>query len=161
MDVFSDGIRWLTDPENWQGADGLLARTVDHLWLTAVATAIACVIALPVAIWLGHIGKGGTLAINISNVGRAVPIYAVLVILALTVLGRSVWTTIIALILFAIPPLLTNAYVGMREVDRDAVDAARGVGMSAFQLVRKVELPLAIPLIMNGARLAEIGRAHV
>ncbi|TDD65649.1 ABC transporter permease [Jiangella aurantiaca] len=117
---------------------------------------IACAIALPIGLWLGHLGRGGTLAINISNVGRAVPTFAILALLYMTPLGLSVWTTIIALVLFAIPPILTNAYVGMREVDPDAVEAARGMGMSGGQLLRGIELPLAVPLVMGGVRLATV-----
>lgn len=156
MDVLFDALGWLADPENWRGADGVATRLVEHVELTVASVAIACVIAIPIALWLGHIGKGGTLAINVSNVGRAVPTFAVLVLLFLTPLGLSVWSTIIALVLFAIPPILTNTYVGMREVDRNVVDAARGMGMDGAQLLRKVELPLAVPLLMNGVRLAAV-----
>lgn len=156
MDVLIDAFGWLADPANWQGPDGVATRLVEHLQLTVASVAIACVIAIPIALWLGHIGKGGTLAINVSNVGRAVPTFAVLVLLFLTPLGLSVWSTIIALVLFAIPPILTNTYVGMREVDRDVVDAARGMGMDGTQLLGKVELPLALPLLMNGVRLAAV-----
>ena len=156
MDVLIDAFGWLADPANWQGPDGAATRLVEHLQLTVASVAIACLIAIPIALWLGHIGKGGTLAINVSNVGRAVPTFAVLVLLFLTPLGLSVWSTIIALVLFAIPPILTNTYVGMREVDRDVVDAARGMGMDGAQLLRKVELPLAVPLLMNGVRLAAV-----
>jgi osmoprotectant transport system permease protein len=156
MDVLVDAVTWLTDPENWQGPDGVATRLIEHLQLTVTSVVIACVIAIPIALWLGHIGKGGTLAINLSNIGRAVPTFAVLVLLFLTPLGLSVWSTIIALVLFAIPPILTNTYVGMREVDRDVVDAARGMGMGGSQLMSKVELPLAVPLLMNGVRLAAV-----
>lgn len=154
MELALEAFAWLGDSDNWGGSDGIGTRAVENLWLTGLSTIIACLLAIPVALWLGHVGKGGTLAINVSNVGRAVPTYAVLALLTLTVLGRSVWSTVIALVLFAIPPLLTNAYVGMREVDRGAVEAARGMGMTGLQMVRRVELPLAIPLIMNGLRIA-------
>jgi len=156
MDILIDAVGWLTDPENWRGPDGVATRLIEHVQLTVVSVVIACVIAIPIALWLGHIGKGGTLAISVSNIGRAVPTFAVLVLLFLTPLGLSVWSTIIALVLFAIPPILTNTYVGMREVDRDVVDAARGMGMGGTQLMRKVELPLAVPLLMNGVRLAAV-----
>jgi len=156
MDILIDAVGWLTDPENWRGPDGVATRLIEHVQLTVVSVVIACVIAIPIALWLGHIGKGGTLAISVSNIGRAVPTFAVLVLLFLTPLGLSVWSTIIALVLFAIPPILTNTYVGMREVDRDVVDAARGMGMGGTQLMRKVELPLAVPMLMNGVRLAAV-----
>ena len=156
MNTFIDGIRWIFDPAHWRGLNGIGVRLTEHLWLTVVSVIIACVIAIPVGLWLGHVGKGGTLAINISNVGRAIPVFAVLSILILTPLRFSIWSTIIALVLFAIPPVLTNTYVGMREVDRDVVDAARGMGMDGRQLLSKAELPLATPLLMNGVRLAAV-----
>src|SRR5688572_27588907 len=124
MGLFLDALGWLADSANWSGTNGVVARSVEHLLLTGASVLIACAVAIPIALWLGHIGRGGTLAINISNVGRAVPTFAVLALLFLTPLGLSVWTTIIALVLFAIPPILTNTYVGMREVERDAVEAA-------------------------------------
>ncbi|WP_211239835.1 ABC transporter permease [Jiangella gansuensis] len=156
MNALLDGLSWLLDGENWSGPAGVGTRLVEHLWITSLSMVIACAAALPVALWLGHVGRGGALAINISNIGRAVPTFAILAILYMTPLGLSIWTTVIALVLFAIPPILTNAYVGMREVDRDAVEAARGMGMSGGQLLRAVELPLAIPLIMGGIRLATV-----
>jgi osmoprotectant transport system permease protein len=156
MNTFVDGILWIFDPENWRGVNGIAVRLVEHVWLTLATVVITCVIAIPIGLWLGHTGKGGTLAINISNVGRAIPVFAVLSILILTPLRFSIWSTIIALVLFAIPPVLTNTYVGMREVDRDVVDAATGMGMNGPQLLRKVELPLAMPLLMNGVRLATV-----
>lgn len=156
MDAIVDGFSWLADGANWSGPTGVTARLLEHLWLTGVSMLIACAIALPVGLWLGHLGKGGSLAINISNVGRAVPTFAVLSMLTMTSLGLSDWSTVIALVLFAIPPILTNTYVGMREVDWDAVESARGMGMNGTQVLRGVELPLAIPLIMAGVRLASV-----
>lgn len=156
MDLLSEAIAWLTDGANWQGPAGVPARLWEHVWLTTVVMAIACVIAIPIGLWLGHLGRGGTLAINISNVGRAIPTLAILVLLVLGPTGLSIWSTIIALVLFAIPPILTNTYVGTRDVSRDAVEAARGMGMSGPQLLSKVELPLAVPLIMSGIRLSSV-----
>jgi osmoprotectant transport system permease protein len=156
MNEFVDALRWLGDPAHWSGSAGVPARFVEHLWLTGASLLIVCVVAIPVGLWLGHVGRGGTLAINISNVGRAVPTFAALALLFMTPLRLSDWTVIIALVIFGLPPVLTNTYVGMREVVRDAVDAARGMGMDATQIVWKVELPLAIPLIMNGVRLAAV-----
>ncbi|MER7778841.1 ABC transporter permease subunit [Streptomyces sp. NPDC096191] len=148
---------WLTDPAHWPGENGITHRLVQHLVLTAVCLVISCLIALPVALVLGHLGKGGALAVNISNVGRAVPTFAVLVLLLLTPVGR--WgegPTVVALVLFAVPPLLTNAYVGMREVDRGVVQAARGMGMTGRQMLFHVELPLSLPMVMNGVRIAAV-----
>lgn len=148
---------WLTDPAHWPGENGITHRLVQHLVLTVVCLVISCLIALPVALVLGHLGKGGALAVNISNVGRAVPTFAVLVLLLLTPVGR--WgegPTVVALVLFAVPPLLTNAYVGMREVDRGVVQAARGMGMTGRQMLFHVELPLSLPMVMNGVRIAAV-----
>ncbi|WP_274564521.1 ABC transporter permease [Streptomyces spiramyceticus] len=157
MNTLSEAWDWLTSSVNWSGESGVWARLGEHLFLTVVCLLISCLIALPVALVLGHLGKGGALAVNISNVGRAVPTFAVLVLLLLTPIGEyGDWPTIIALVLFAVPPLLTNAYVGMRGVDRDIVRAARGISMTGGQLLWRVELPLALPLILTGVRIAAV-----
>ncbi|MFE0047911.1 ABC transporter permease [Streptomyces albireticuli] len=157
MDVIERTWTWLATGSHWTGGDGVWHRLDQHLYLTAVSLLISCAVALPVAVILGHLGRGGALAVNLSNVGRAVPTFAVLVLLLLSPLGQyGSWPTVIALVLFAIPPVLTNAYVGMREVDRDMVEAARGMGMTGPQVVARVELPLAFPLIMTGVRSAAV-----
>lgn len=157
MKTLADAWSWLTTAANWSGDGGIWNRLGQHLFLTGVCLLISCLIALPVALVLGHLGKGGALAVNISNIGRAVPTFAVLVLLLLTPIGgHGEWPTIIALVLFAVPPLLTNAYVGMREVDRDIVRAARGMGMTGRQLMLGVEVPLALPLILTGVRIAAV-----
>ncbi|WP_306318596.1 MULTISPECIES: ABC transporter permease [unclassified Streptomyces] len=157
MNAISGAYDWLATGANWQGEKGVWHRLAEHLYFCGVALAVACLIALPLALWLGHIGKGGALAVNVSNVGRAVPTLAVLVLLTLTPLGRhGDVPTLIALVLFAVPPLLTNAYVGMREVDRAVVEAARGMGMGGRQVFARVELPLAYPLVMTGLRSATV-----
>lgn len=169
MTTLADAWSWLTTSAHWAGENGIWHRLAEHLFLTVVCLLISCAIALPVALVLGHLGKGGALAVNLSNVGRAVPTFAVLVLLLLSPIGSyGEWPTIIALVLFAVPPLLTNAYVGMRGVDPDVVRAARGMGMTGRQTLTRVELPLALPLILTGVRIAavqlvamEIGRAHV
>ncbi|MCX4579537.1 ABC transporter permease subunit [Streptomyces sp. NBC_01571] len=157
MNTLAEAWHWLGDPAHWTGDDGVRHRLAQHLVLTVVCLVISCLIALPVALVLGHLGKGGALAVNISNVGRAVPTFAVLVLLLLTPLGRyGEGPTVVALVLFAVPPLLTNAYVGMREVDRGVVRAARGMGMTGRQMLFQVELPLALPMVMNGVRIAAV-----
>ncbi len=149
-------LDWFADPAHWRGPGGVPTRVLEHLGLTAAALGIACALAVPLALWLGHVGRGGPLAVNLANVGRAVPTFAVLVLLAIGPLGFGPTATVTALVLFAVPPILTNAYVGVREVDRDVVEAARGLGLSPLQVVRRVELPLAVPLLMNGVRLAAV-----
>ncbi|MEV0121344.1 ABC transporter permease [Streptomyces sp. NPDC050703] len=157
MNAITGAYDWLATGANWQGEKGVWHRLAEHLYFSGVCLAVACLIALPLALWLGHIGKGGALAVNISNVGRAVPTLALLILLTLTPLGEhGDAPTLIALVLFAVPPLLTNAYLGMREVDRAVVEAARGMGMSGGQLFARVELPLAYPLIMTGVRSAGV-----
>jgi len=157
MTTLTDAWDWLTDPAHWAGDDGIWHRLLQHLALTVVCLVVSCLIALPIALVLGHLGKGGALAVNISNIGRAVPTFAVLVLLLLTPIGD--WgegPTVVALVLFALPPLLTNAYVGMREVDRSVVQAARGMGMTGRQMLFRVELPLALPMVLNGVRIAAV-----
>lgn len=156
MSAFTDVAGWLTDGAHWHGADGIPVRTGEHLVLSGSALIMVCVLALPLALWLGHIGKGGALAINVTNIGRAVPVFAVLVLLAIGPLGLGATSTVVALVLFGVPPVLTNAYVGIREVDRDTVEAARGMGMTGWQILRQVEFPLALPLILTGVRLAAV-----
>lgn len=162
--MIADLLAWFQDPSNWQGENGVWNRLVEHSLLTVTATLVAVLIGLPVAVWLGHVGRGGVLAVNISNIGRAVPTFAVLLLLSIGPLGaedfgpygRAGLATLVSLVLFAMPPIITNAYVGMREVDRDTVEAARGMGMRGAQLVRRVELPLALPLVIAGVRLAVV-----
>lgn len=155
--IVADAWRWLTTGAHWTGSDGIGQRLVEHLWLTGLSLAVACLLALPVALWLGHTGRGGALAVNLSNVGRAVPTFAVLVLLSMGPLGQyGEAPTVVALVLFAVPPLLTNAYVGVADADRDVVQAARGMGMAPAQLLARVELPLAFPLLMTGIRTAAV-----
>lgn len=156
MSTLTSAFDWLTTGSSWRGEEGIATRLGQHLALTGASVGIACAIALPVGIGLGHWGRGGTLAINVSNVGRAVPTFAVLVLLAIGPLGIGNTTTVVALTLFAIAPLVTNSYVGMREVDPGAKEAARGMGMSGPQVLRRVELPLALPMIILGLRLASV-----
>ncbi len=156
MSAVSGLVDWLSDPAHWEGPGGVPARLLEHLGLTAAALGLACAVAVPLALVLGHLGRGGAVALGLANLGRAVPTFAVLVLLAIGPLGFGPRSTITALVLFAVPPILTNGYVGMREVDRDVVEAARGVGLSGLQVMRTVELPLAVPLLLNGIRLAAV-----
>lgn len=125
------------------------------LKVTAIAMAISLVIALPIGVWLGHRHRGSFIAINLGNVWRALPSLVVLAI-GSAFLGIGLKIVLLALIVLAIPPIITNAYVGVDEVDRDLVDAARGMGMTDWQILTQVELPLAIPLLMAGVRTAAL-----
>lgn len=156
MSAIGDAVLYLNDPLNWTRTNGLLDRLVEHVTISAVATGAAAVIALPLAIWFGHTGRGGAFTIALSNVSRAVPTLALLIVFAVTPIGFGNRATTIALALFAIPPILTNAYVGFREVDRDIVESAGAMGMSPVQVIARVELPLAVPAIMVGLRTAAV-----
>jgi len=148
-------LQWLTDPAHWQGIDGIPTRLGEHVHLSIESVAIGALIALPVGIVLGHYGRFGNLAINISNLGRAVPSFGILVI-AFEVFGLGDLPIVIALTALAVPPMVTNSYVAMREVDPDIKDAARGMGYRELAQVLRVELPLAVPLIMAGVRTSAV-----
>lgn len=152
---------WFTTASHWRGDFGIPHRLTEHLLMSAVAVLAAAILALPVGIWLGHRGRGGALAINLANVGRAVPSLAILA-LAQQALGLSGWPgfgarpAFVALVALAVPPLVTNAYIGLHGVDRDVVEAARGMGMTGRELLWRVEVPLGLPLIMAGLRTAAV-----
>jgi osmoprotectant transport system permease protein len=126
-----------------------------HMVVSLAALAIAAVLAIPVALWLGHLGRGDFIATATSNIGRAVPSLALLAFF-ISFLGLGYTNVIAVLVLLAIPPLVTNTYVGVRQVDRETVDAARGQGLTGMEIVRKVELPLALPSIFGGLRTSAV-----
>lgn len=163
MNIFADTWRYLVDSASWQGNDGILARLVEQLLLTGTAMVLAVLVGLPLALWLGHLGRGGFLAINISNIGRAIPTFALLALLVIAdwpgtesfgPYGRAGLATLIALMLFALPPIVTQSYVAVREVAPDVKESATGMGMTGAQQFFRVELPLALPLVLSGVRLA-------
>ena len=163
MTLFGDVWRYLLDGSHWTGDDGMLVLLAQQLLLSVTALAFALVASLPLAAWLGHVGRGGFLAVSVSNIGRAVPTLALLAVLVSTEwpgtaylgpYGRAGLATLIALALFAVPPLITQTYVAVREVPAETKEAAVGLGMSGRQLFARVELPLALPLIVSGIRLA-------
>ncbi|TFV49391.1 ABC transporter permease [Blastococcus sp. TF02A-35] len=156
MSALADAVVWLNDPLNWTRPRGILELAGQHLRISALAMGIALVVALPPAVWLGHRGRSGGFLLGLSNVSRAVPTLAILTIFAVTPLGFTIWAPVIALAVFAIPPVLANTYVGFREVDRDVVEAARAMGMTGRQVAWRVELPLALPLVMTGIRTAAV-----
>jgi osmoprotectant transport system permease protein len=137
------------------GGSEVWTLLVKHLELSGAALGLACLIAIPIGLWLGHIRRGQFIAISISNVGRAVPTLA-LIAFFIAYFGIGFTNVMFALMLLAIPPILTNAYVGVSQVEPDTVDAARGVGMTGFQIVRKVELPLALPILFGGIRTSSV-----
>jgi osmoprotectant transport system permease protein len=155
---------WFRDPANWQGDDGVPHRLVEHSLLTGASMLIALAVGLPLALWLGHRRRGGTVLVNLTNVGRAVPIIALLSLLSLSAIGtadfgpfgRAGLATLITLALFALPPIVIGTYVGVTGVDADVVEAARGMGLSEWEVLRSVELPLALPAVVSGIRLAVV-----
>jgi osmoprotectant transport system permease protein len=155
MNIIQSVMQWFASPAHWQGSDGIPTRLAQHVQLSAESVAIGALIALPVGIVLGHYGRFGNLAINISNIGRAVPSFGILVI-AFQVFGLGDLPIVLALTALAIPPMVTNTYVALREVDADIKEAARGMGYRELAQVMRVELPLAVPLIMAGVRTSAV-----
>jgi osmoprotectant transport system permease protein len=137
------------------GGSEIWTLLLKHLELSFAALGLACLISLPLGLWLGHLRRGGFIAISASNIGRAVPTLA-LIAFFIAYLGIGFVNVMFALTLLAIPPILTNTFTGIAEVDRDTVDAARGVGMTGPQIVRRVELPLALPIIFGGIRTSSV-----
>ena len=146
---------WLTSRQQWQGSDSIPLRIAQHLGYAGLSLLVAALIAIPVGVLIGHGGRGGFLVINLANVWRAIPTLGLL-ILMVVLLGFSMLTWLIPLVVLAIPPILVNAYQGVAGLDPDLRDAALGTGMTQWQVLRKVEVPLATPLIMLGLRTAAI-----
>ncbi|TKV61490.1 ABC transporter permease [Nakamurella flava] len=154
------GWRWLTDGSHWTGADGVWTRLGEHLWYTLLALVIAAVIALPIGALIGHTGKGTALVTGLANALRAIPTFGLLILLALYGLTNLrgefalLGPTIVVLVILAIPPILSNTYAGIAAVDPAVRDAAKGMGMTGRGALFRVELPLALPLILSGLRSA-------
>jgi osmoprotectant transport system permease protein len=155
VNFLSRVVDWFTTASHWRGEGGVPHRLVEHVEISAGAVITAIVIAFPIALVLGHLRRGGFLAVNVANVGRALPSLALL-ILAQDMFGIGARPAYVALVALALPPIMTNTYIGVRDVDADARDAARGMGMSGRQMMFRVELPLALPLIVAGVRTAAV-----
>ena len=156
MNPVAQAIAWLNDPLNWTIRGGILDRLSEHLVISAAAVAIGCLVAWPIGLWLGHSRRGGGLVVLVSNMTLAIPVIAMLTILPLTFLGFGRAPVIIALAVFAVPPLLANAHTGVLQADPEARDAARGMGLSGAQVLWRVEVPLAIPYLAAGFRTAAV-----
>jgi osmoprotectant transport system permease protein len=155
MSFLTFAVDWLKSPQQWSGPNGIPVRVLEHLGYTVASLLLAAAIALPIGLIIGHFNRGGFAVINTANVWRAIPTLGLL-ILMVVLLGFSALTWLIPLAVLAIPPILVNTYEGVAGVDPDLKDAARGMGMSQWQVLWKVELPVAIPLIMLGLRTAAI-----
>ena len=162
MNGLLEGLQWLVDPANWSGVDGIPARVWEHVQLSVIALVIATLIAVPIGLWIGHTRRGQFWTVQFANVGRSIPSLAILSIMFLIAvkefpsLAFGFLPTIVALTLLGIPVILINTYVGIQQVDPDTVEAARGMGMSGRQVLWRLEVPMAMPLIMTGLRLAAV-----
>lgn len=158
MTLIDETISWLGDPAHWSGAAGIPNRLLEHVELSAAALALAIVIALPAGLAIGHTRRGAAFAANLANIGRAIPSLAVIgIAIPFTVLidpqlGFKIYPTIVAMVILAIPPILVNAEAGIVGVDRELVESARAVGMRERQVLREIEIPIALPVILAGIR---------
>lgn len=158
-------IGWFGDPAHWTGRDGIPNRLTEHLIMCCLSMAGALLLALPIGLYIGHTGRFATAAVNIANIGRAVPSYALMAVLyplsiAFVVAGPGAdiafLATFVAMVLLAIPPIVTNTWAGVRGVDDDLREAARGMGMRGRQVLLGLELPLALPVLLVGVRIAAV-----
>ena len=160
MGILGDVVAWLTDPANWEGSSGIPVRIYEHLIMSVQAVALGALIAIPVGLAIGHTRRFEFLAVSIGNIGRALPSFGIVAITYVVTLNWpgniGFWPTFIALTALTIPPVLTNTFVGIKEVDDDTLEAARGMGLSGTQSLRRIEVPLAAVLIVAGLRTAAV-----
>jgi len=156
MEILGAGVAWLLDPAHWSGSNGIPTRLLEHVALSGASLLVAALIAVPVGLYTGHTGRLGATVLNVANIGRAIPSYALLLVFFTLTGALGAPTTLPTLILLAIPPLLAGVHVAIREVDRDVIEAGRGMGMRELQVLRRVELPAGMPLILVGARTAAV-----
>ncbi|TWE28288.1 osmoprotectant transport system permease protein [Prauserella muralis] len=155
MSLFSQLLEFFGDADNWSGSRGIPVRMLEHLWYTALSLAIATAIALPVGLLIGHTGRGAFFAINLGNAARSFPSLGLLMLLVLG-LGLGLVPALIALVALGVPPILASTYAGVRGVEPAVIDAARGMGMTETRIVSRVELPIALPLVLSGMRSATL-----
>lgn len=159
MNQFVAALAWLADPAHWTGRDGIGTRLAEHGWYSALALLLAVIVAVPLGLFVGHTGRGRGLAVGVSGGLRALPSLGLLTFLAIAMglgLRWSIVPSTLVLAVLAVPPLLAGTYSGVEAVDPEVVDGARGTGLSELQIVRDVELPLALPLIWGGVRSAAL-----
>lgn len=162
MDIFTATVQWLADPMHWQGANGIPARLIEHVALSAVSLVLSGCVAMPLGLWIGHTGRFSWLVVSSANAWRALPSFALIGLLVpfTTVidpnLGFTLYPTLIAMIVLAGPPVLVNAYQGVAGVDRDLVEAARAMGMRERQVLFGLEIPIALPVLATGVRSAAV-----
>lgn len=160
MEFLQGVIAWLLDPAQWAGPGSIPTRIGEHLLLSIGPLLAAILVALPIGLYIGHTGHGALLAVNLANIGRALPSLGILgIFLPITAglgLGFGVPPTVIALFALAIPPIVTNTFTGIREVDPELIEAGRGMGMRERELLARVELPLAMPIVLAGLRTSAV-----
>lgn len=162
MELLAHVAAWFAKPDTWTGPDGIPVRLLEHVGISAASLLIAGAIALPIGLAIGHTGRGATFAINLANLGRAIPSLAAIgIVVPFTQaldpeLGFSLYPTVIGMVVLAIPPILVNAYTGIAEVDRDLVESARGMGLRERDILRGVEIPVAMPVLFAGIRSAAV-----
>lgn len=153
MNDFAEAIRFLLEPGNWSGTGGLLQLVLEQLWIVAIVIAVSSVIAIPLGYLIGHTGRGKNLAVVVSGAARALPTLGLLTLVALAT-GIGLLAPVVALTVLAVPSILAGAYSGLEAVDRRTVDASQAVGMTQWQVLTRVEIPLGLPLLIGGLRSA-------
>jgi len=160
MEFLGEVAAWFADPATWSGRNGLPARGLEHLWISGAGLLVGLAIALPAGLFIGHTGRGAGLVVNVANIGRAIPSLGLmgLVFLLLLPVGLALGPlpAIIALAALAIPPIVVNTHAGLHGVDRDLVEAARGMGMRESQILGRIEVPIALPVILAGIRTSAV-----
>lgn len=160
IEFLNELVAWFADASRWTGDGGILSRTVEHLWLAVLSTVIAVVMALPLAVWLAH-RRAGEFAANAAvNIGRAIPSFGLLILVAVFFARSGVslrfWPIVVTLVALAIPPIFTNAYTGVVNVPPETVEAGRGMGFTESEILRRIELPVGAPVILAGVRISFI-----
>jgi len=155
MSVLQLVLDWFSQPAQWSGPDGIPNRVGEHLYYSGLALLIAAALALPLGLLIGHTGRGAFLVVNSGNAARALPTLG-LVGLTVVVFGIGLVPTLVPLVALAIPPILVNTYEGIRQVDAELRDAAQGMGMKGFEVLMRVEMPIALPLVILGLRTGAI-----
>jgi osmoprotectant transport system permease protein len=162
MDLVSATAQWLADPLHWQGSNGIPARLEEHVAISALSLLLSALVAMPLGLWIGHTGRMSWLVVSSANAWRALPSFAVIGLLVPVTtaidpsLGFTLYPTLVAMIVLAGPPILVNSYEGIAGVDRDLVEAARGMGMRERQILLGLEVPIALPVLATGIRSAAV-----
>ncbi len=162
MDLVSATAQWLADPIHWQGPNGIPARLEEHVAISGLSLLLSALVAMPLGLWIGHTGRMSWLVVSSANAWRALPSFAVIGLLVPFTtaidpnLGFTLYPTLVAMIVLAGPPILVNSYEGIAGVDRDLVEAARGMGMRERQILLGLEVPIALPVLATGIRSAAV-----